>query len=261
MTFDKDLQIALIRNQQVDSQLREMQNMKTSSQFKHDLEDIDIESNKKSSDVQEDAEAIENGSCNQSSELQKELQESEIQSTRNDSQVQDDFKHTEIQSNRNDFEVQDNLHDMDIINRKIREYTAKLKFWMDKKKQCKGRQAVIGNDNELKSIQVTVTESMSTGGEEDPMTGFHMKSSRNFNEYYNTIKETKQQIMHGLGDIESHKETESEEDVPKEVYMKTSPKSPKSRINHNEQSIVLKNRHYLTQVAKKSHSQVSNEKS
>ena len=242
MTFDKDLQRALIRNQQVDSQLREMQSLEKSSQFQDELQDIEFQSKKNSSNLEDELQYIDNASRNQ-----------------------EDLQYTDIQSSKNDSEVQDNVYDMALINRKIREYTTKLKFWMDKKKQWQERQGVINANNELKSVQVTVNDFISAPPEKDNTKGFHKKSSRTFNEYYERIEETKDQIMHSLGDGEYNNPSGSEEDVPKELDVNMCPKqvdlvmSPKSatpRSNHNEESNVLKNRKYLTQVPKKSHTQV-----
>ena len=238
MTFDKDLQTALIRNQQVDSQLREMQSLEKSSQFQDELQEIEFQSNKKSSNLEDDLQDIDNAGRNQSSELQEDLQ------------------CTDIQSSKNDSEVQENVYDMAFINSKIREYTAKLKFWMDKKKQWQERQGVINANNDLKSVKLTDKDFIFSPAEKDISKGFQKKSSRTFNEYYERIEETKDQIMQSLGEGEYNDPSGSEEDVPKQVDLDMSQKSATARSNHNEESNVLKNRKYLIQVPKKSHTQV-----
>ena len=163
MTFDKDLQVALIRNEQVDSQLREMQINETSSQIRNDLEDIQDESNQKSSDLHQDLQEIESENGNKSSELQDDLKDFDIQSTHKCSEV--------------DYDV----HDMEVINRKIREYTAKLKFWMDKKKHFKEKQAIVHAGNLFKPGEVIDYELIYTPPDKKPPITFEKRNARNVN--------------------------------------------------------------------------------
>ena len=176
MKYDSDLQLALLRNQEIDGEVR----------------DIETERSLREGNVQE---------------------KSEMDGEVSDNTNRTHFSEKNVKVVRNEFDT-DILHsdsdieNMEFIDKKIAELNEQLKYWLDKKRKWeekKRKEATDGKraDSQYKSrkeIRKTVPSSYlkhsSVASEHDNQYGSIKRGkSRNVNEYYNSIQESKDNLM------------------------------------------------------------------
>ena len=162
MKYDSDLQLALLRNQEIDGEVRHIE---AQHSFRENL-------------------------VEDKSEMEGELIPKGTDLSENNSQVLTNEMHTDVPHSNSDIE------DMEFIDKKIAELHEQLNYWLHKKRRKEEKKSK--KEDRIPDAISDLKHSSVKSDHDNHYGSMKRAKCRNVNEYYNSIQESKENLMSGF---------------------------------------------------------------
>ena len=210
MKYDSDLQLALLRNQEIDGEVRHIEAQRSfRGKFVEEKSEMGGEIIPKGTDL-----------------------------SQNNSQVLRNEMDTDVPHSNSDIE------DLEFIDKKIAELQQQLNYWLDKKRKNEEKQS---KKEDMIPDAISYPKHSSVKSDHDNHYGSMKRAKcRNVNEYYNSIQESKENLMSDFnesGDRQSEFVCESEDDTEsihnRKLKVQKPQKNTISKVVKSKENIVF----------------------